>query len=221
VRTLFRRRGSSALVTKGDHEFAFWEAKKKTEGTLGHSHYEDIFTIGFGLDRAFFARKRLLDVGCGPRGSLEWANDADLRVGLDALVSRYMALDIVDHAMHYTAAPAEYMPFRDGSFDVVSSVNSLDHVDDLDLTLGSIVRVLRKGGAFLLIVEVGHEPTPAEPISLWWDLVDRLRASYSVVSERHLEMGELVYASLWDDEPFDHAKPGRRPGLLVAHLTKN
>jgi ubiquinone/menaquinone biosynthesis C-methylase UbiE len=36
------------------------------------------------------------------------------------------------HGMTYVAARSEEIPFPEGYFDVVSSFNSLDHVDDLD-----------------------------------------------------------------------------------------
>ena len=32
-----------------------------------------VYTVVFGLTRDDFAGKAVLDVGCGPRGSLEWA----------------------------------------------------------------------------------------------------------------------------------------------------
>ena len=37
----------------------------------------------FNLDKSFYKNKRILDVGCGPRGSLEWDDMALERVGLD------------------------------------------------------------------------------------------------------------------------------------------
>lgn len=50
------------------------------------------------------AGRRVLDVGCGPRGSLEWADRARVRVGLDPLVDAYRELGVADHAMGYVAA---------------------------------------------------------------------------------------------------------------------
>ena len=151
---------------KSDAELAYWQERKAEEGTLQASHYERFYTGHFELAREFFAGKRLLDIGCGPRGSLEWADMAAERVGLDPLVDNYRHLGIDRHAMSYVSAGAEAMPFADGHFDVVSAFNALDHVDDLDAVIAEITRVTRTGGSLLLIVEIGHAPTPTEPQTL-------------------------------------------------------
>ena len=98
---------------------------------LSNAHYAWCFTDCFGLPLELYDGKRVLDVGCGPRGSLEWAERAAERVGLDPLADEYQRLHSREHAMTYVAAPAESIPFPDGHFDVVSTMNSLDHVDDL------------------------------------------------------------------------------------------
>ena len=113
-----------------------------------------------------------------------------------------------------TATPA-------GHFDVVTSINSLDHVDDLDATLAEIARVLRPGGDFLLEVELGHEPTSTEPHSLWFDVLNQLEPSFEVVDQRAYEMpeGHWVHAAWEDGVPFDRSR-GRHAGVLVARLRR-
>src|SRR5512145_2406788 len=138
---------------KERHELACWRKKLRQEsGQLSHRHYERFYTTFFGIEREFYAGKRIVDIGCGPRGSLEWADMAAERVGLDPLVSAYRALGIDRHRMAYVNAPAERIPFPDAYFDVVTSFNSLDHVDDLGQAIREIKRVAKPGGLFLLIV---------------------------------------------------------------------
>jgi ubiquinone/menaquinone biosynthesis C-methylase UbiE len=99
----------------------------------------------FKLERQFFVGKRILHVGCGPCGSLERTNDAARRVEVDPLARQYVDLDIAGstgHRMEYIPGTVESLPFDDGSFDVVSSLNSIDHVDNLDDALAEIRRVL-------------------------------------------------------------------------------
>src|SRR4029079_10710133 len=100
------------------------------------------YTSHFGLSASDYAGKRILDIGCGPRGSLEWADMTAERVGLDPLADEYLKLGAKNHKMSYVAAPSEKIPFPDGHFDVVCSFNSLDHVDDIPTTINKIIRVV-------------------------------------------------------------------------------
>lgn len=211
-----RVRGRLRAPSKADAELAYWTQRRAIEGVLGNAHYEHVFTRHFGLEASFFCGKRVLDVGCGPRGSLEWATTAASRVGLDPLVDRYRALGIDRHAMSYVRAPAERMPFGDASFDVVASLNSLDHVDDVDRTVGEITRVAAPGATWLLAVEVGHEPTATEPHSLPWDVCDGFAGWRVEWSARNgLRDDHDIYASIDDDVAHT-----RGPGLLRARLRR-
>jgi len=214
------RRGRTATSAKNDAEIAFWRERRAIEGELSGPHYADLFGWLFGLDREFFEPRSILDVGCGPRGSLEWAGPG-LRVGLDPLAQRYIELGVANHAMQYVAAGAEAMPFADGAFDIVSSLNSLDHVDDVGQATREIVRVLRPGGTFLLITEVGHEPTPTEPTTFGFDIIDAFGPQLTVASSAQYEMRhELVHASVIAAVPYDSADTTERSGILTARFVK-
>jgi ubiquinone/menaquinone biosynthesis C-methylase UbiE len=202
--------------TKGDAELAYWRERADIEGALGHAHYERVFTVHFGLTPGDFEAKRVLDVGCGPRGSLEWANAAAQRVGLDPLARRYRTLGIDRHAMTYVSAPAERMPFAAGSFDVVASLNSLDHVEDVDAAVAEITRVAAPGALWLLTVEVGHEPTATEPHSLGWDVADAVHGWQVQWSARNgLREDHDIYRSINERLPYSSG-----PGLLRARLRR-
>ena len=215
--TLARLRGRLRPPSKGDAEMDYWSRRAAVEGTLGNAHYERVFTAQFHLQRSFYDAKRVLDVGCGPRGSLEWATTAVRRVGLDPLVERYRELGIHRHAMDYVAAPAERMPFADASFDIVASLNSLDHVDDVDAAVAEITRVAAPGATWLLTVEVGHEPTATEPHSLPWTFAESLAGWRLQWSARNgLREDHDIYASIDEDRPYG----GAGPGLLRARLKR-
>ena len=163
----------------------------------------------------------MLDIGCGPRGSLNWADMAQRRVGLDPLAGDYRALGIESHPMEYVAAGAEAMPFADASFDIVTSLNSLDHVDDLDRTIAEVKRVLRPGGHLVLVVEVGHGRTWTEPQVISWDVCELFEPELEAVRSHEYERpAESMYAGAWARQAYDHGDPTPRGGLLVALLRR-
>lgn len=220
VAPLLERLGFDA---KGWYELAYWKNAQAREGNLNNQHYQAIYTTDMGLTSEYYQGKKILDIGCGPRGSLEWAVMAAERVGLDPLVSQYRHLGISAHAMTYVDAPAEKIPFADGYFDVVTSVNSLDHVDNLQQTVSEIVRVLKKGGEFFLIVHIHDKPTIAEPVIIPWTATSLFQPDLVVVEEQHYELnpeGRGAVLALHSKIPFDHHNPQSRYGVLFARLRK-
>lgn len=200
---------------KHSRELDHWKTRHQAEGLLGNAHYEYFYTTHFDIDREFYRGKRILDIGCGPRGSLEWADMATERVGLDPLVPAYGKLGIKRHKMSYCTAGSEQIPFPDGYFDVVSSINSLDHVDDVKRTLQEITRVVKPGGILLIIVEVNHGARICEPHNISIGFVDDLLASFTVTNSGLFggaDGTKAIRSRL--------AYPGGGPGWLSAILTR-
>ena len=207
--------------SKGDHELAYWKGRKADEGTLSNDHYAAFYTSHFGLSAEDYAGKKVLDIGCGPRGSLEWADMATERIGLDPLAEQYKALGADAHKMRYVASGSETIPFADGHFDVLCSFNSLDHVDDLDKTIAEIKRVVKGGGLLLLLTDVNHDPTPAEPIEFSFDVVDKFVPAFEVLETRHYEKkAGGLYQSIDQDLRYDHDNAERRYGILSAKMQR-
>lgn len=207
---------------KGDEELAYWNKCKEKEGDLTNDHYEPFYTEAFELAPTFYAGKRLLDIGCGPRGSLEWADQTMERVGLDPLADKYLKLGASKHKMTYLNAPSEAMPFADGHFDVIASFNSIDHVDDLDQTIREITRCLKQNGLFLLMVDIHRVPTICEPQTTDWNIVDRFKGAFTMLQEKHFEKSSNgAYASITEAKLFNHDDPTERYGILHAKLQKN
>ncbi len=157
---------ASSLPWKEFNETLYWKNRKKVEGNLTNNHYKYFYTTHFGLDDYFYKNKVILDVGCGPRGSLEWASMASRRIGLDSLVKEYLKLGADKHEMEYIDSGSENIPMKDSECDAVFSFNSLDHVEDVEKTLIEIKRITNKNGLFLLLVEVNHPATDCEPHKL-------------------------------------------------------
>jgi SAM-dependent methyltransferase len=209
------------LTSKRRVEFSYWKRKRAEAGHLDSAFYEWIYTTYFGLAPDFYAKKRVLDIGCGPRGSLEWAHMARERVGVDPLAKRYRKLGTGAHAMRYVNAGAERIPLPDRHFDVVAAINSLDHVEDVDEAVAEIKRLTKPGGLFLLIVEVNHPPTNTEPLTLQWNIVDRFRDCFELIEQRSYEVGDhRLYRQLRRGARYGHADLADRPALITAKFKK-
>ena len=215
------------LSEKETAELAFWKSRVQVQGKLANDHFEYFYTAQFGLQTEFYQGKWILDIGCGPRGSLEWAFEAEVRIGVDPLANEYLQLGTARHAMEYVACGAENLPFPDAGFDVVSSLNSLDHVDDLDRTISEIGRVTVAGGLFLLITDIHRLPTDLEPNAFSWDIVDRFPPEFEILSQIHLEQSVFspqgfadIYSSLKKNVPFDHSDQRERNGILAVKFRK-
>lgn len=206
---------------KSRKELDFWKSRKSLEGRLANSGYEYFFTEHFGLTRDSYKGKKVLDIGCGPRGSLEWAEGSAQRIGLDPLVPQYAELGITEHAMRYVAAHSESIPFPDNYFDVVSSINSLDHVSNLVRTIPEIIRVTASGGLFLLLTELNHPATICEPMEFSFDVVDRFRPAFRLVEERRYERSPGgIHETLLADNRYDETDQRPRYAVLSAKFVK-
>lgn len=216
---LIRTVGFSSLDRKGGEELGYWQGRLTKESDLGNRWYRYFYTEHFHLPPTFYSGRRNLDLGCGPRGSPEWAEDATLRVGIGPLAHRYGALGTSRHDMLYVSALGENLPVADGSFVVVGSFHSLDHVDILREVAAEIVRVLAPGGIFLLLVDVNHNPTDSEPLRLPWSVVDNFGPSLELVGRSH-SSAQRASQSIIQDKVFDHSAGSDRWGVLSAMFKK-
>jgi ubiquinone/menaquinone biosynthesis C-methylase UbiE len=210
------------LHAKEREEIGYWKSKLAAEGQLSNERYLTYYTSTFDIEPDFYAGKRILDIGCGPRGSLEWADMAAERVGLDTLVPKYLKMGAYRHKMTYVPASSEAIPFPIEHFDVVSSFNSLDHVANVEKTIAEIKRVVCPEGLFLLITEVNHRPTATEPHNLPWGISRAFMDAFNLLDEKRYEIGKIhdIYRQISIDDRFDEANPADRAGILVAKFEK-
>lgn len=198
-------------------EQLFWQYQTIIEGgKLKNSHYKEAYTEGFMLSESYFQNKTILDVGCGPRGSLEWTPLSASCYGLDPLAEQYLKLNKGKHRMTYVQAGVEAMPFTDSFFDVVSSFNSLDHVDDLEKALEEINRVLKPGGDFILIADIHDKPALCEPVVISWDLPTQLAANFETITTKRLKRNTKIYQSVKEAGEYTDGAYG----ILLAHFRK-
>ena len=93
---------------------------------------------------------------------------------LDALISMYpvvMGMDVsqvvaaqarnrIPEAAGYVVSDAATLPFKAGSFDLIVSISTLDHLPPplLAASLRELSRVLRPNGCLVLTLDSGHNP---------------------------------------------------------------
>ncbi len=209
---------------KESNELTFWKIKKQEEGILAHEHYKHFYTEHFGILVSLYQNKIILDIGCGPRGSLEWASMTKRRIGLDPLVKDYLKLGADSHEMEYIAASSEKIPLPDNSCDAVFAFNSLDHVDNIQKSISEIKRVVRKKGIFLLIVEVNHPPTPCEPHSLNPEqIIEFFGPEFSVEDLKVFKpvIKDGIYQSIYKNNLIPYPEYTTEKGHLTAKFIRN
>ncbi|PYS43195.1 MAG: methyltransferase type 11 [Acidobacteria bacterium] len=96
-------------------------------------------------------RPRILDVGCGTGANLQMLANFGVAEGVDVSTEaldfcRARGLSKVKHGA------AEALPYEDASFDLVTGLDVVEHLDDDIAGLAEMRRVLRPGGRALLFV---------------------------------------------------------------------
>lgn len=97
--------------------------------------------------------KRVLDVACGHGyGSAEMAKVAQHVTGIDVspeAVEAAAAAFAADN-LTFQAASAQSLPFADGSFDLITAFEVIEHLSDWDRLLVEARRLLAPGGQFIV-----------------------------------------------------------------------
>jgi SAM-dependent methyltransferase len=139
---------------------------------------------------------RILDYGCG-RGEVVISGRSmglDL-FGVDAFFGSNAKNVINDSGLLGTVVfeltESGIIPFKDGYFDLVISNQVFEHVENIDLVLGEIGRVLNSDGKLLALfpsLEVVREGHCGVPIVHWFSKDSSLRYPYMLLM-RTLEFG--------------------------------
>jgi len=143
---------------------------------------------------------KYLDIGCA-EGSLTGVIGQALGLrkeseihGCDIFASKPKALQGVKFT--YATARAEYLPYKDGEFQVVSCIMSLHHFQNLEQSLKEIRRVLAPGGLLL----IREHDCPDKHFGLFLDFVHYFYAGVG---------GEIALREGHETEDFDQVRKER------------
>ncbi len=138
---------------------------------------------------------QILDVGCGTGANLQMLSNFGIAEGVDVSAE---ALDFcrARGLAKVKQGAAEALPFEDASFDLVTGLDVVEHLDDDVAGLKEMRRVLRPGGRALLFV-------PAF-MFLWGvqDDISHHRRRYTLpdlkqsLAEAGLEVERATYANI-------------------------
>ena len=100
----------------------------------------------------FAERKSVLDVGCGTGyGICEVSDKASTVIGVDIWKERVRyAHGEYGNRSSFLVASALNLPFRDSCFDLITSFQVIEHVEDVVQYLHEIKRVLKDEGMFIV-----------------------------------------------------------------------
>jgi len=103
------------------------------------------------------AAKFVKEVGSEGQVVLADINAAMLQVGRERLLNKGVLVN-------YAQVNAEYLPFADNSFDIISIAFGLRNVTDKEAALASMLRVLKPGGRVLILEFSELKISPLKPL---------------------------------------------------------
>jgi len=145
---------------------------------------------------------RVLDVATGNGGFihflLEGMRDYEEILGIDTKegIESVFAEQFAGKPIHYQQMDAAQMEFEDASFDTVCISNSLHHMPDVSRTLSEMLRVLKRGGTFIVSEMYRDNQTETQMTHVhlhhWWAAVDQTQGIFHGETFRRDEIIEMV-----------------------------
>lgn len=175
---------------KNASELLYWKKRYNVENkSFDFNFYQDLF-LGIANEKSdsFMQDKVVADFGCGPRGSLAWTEAPKVKIGLDVLANQYMNLFgdcLKKHGMIYVNTDERNIPLPTDYVDILSTINSLDHVDNLDQIISELLRVMKSGALFLGCFNLNEPSSSTEPQMLTTPLLEeKLFCYFDVIDTR-------------------------------------
>ena len=145
------------------------------ERTIRRYEWDGIATVVADLTDGFDGpcTQRWLDYGCGNGGLVRYLGG---RRGVDACGFEPGAIALQASARGIPMLSVDDLAVQDGSFDVVSAIEVLEHTLDPVAELRRMRRLLRPGG--LLFVTTGNSRPYADRLSRWRYVVPEIHISF-------------------------------------------
>ena len=123
---------------------------KELQTVANKEHYGSYFKY---VNKYAKNNARLLDLGCGLGVAPYYFSLEGFNVyGID-VSSKFLSYSasFKQSNLHYISGSVFNLPFKDGTFDVAGSYDVIEHLPDIETFLRESIRVLKKGGIFVII----------------------------------------------------------------------
>ncbi len=125
---------------------------------------------------------RILDLGCG-LGKLTKAikkNRPDLEIyGCDISREAIKKAKKDSQKVHFRVGSSDCLPYKENFFDAVFARHVLEHLEEIDLMMSEVKRVLKKKGNFYSITPLEGSPFTFEYWARKIELIKQARDKYS------------------------------------------
>ena len=119
------------------------------EGPIGgDDRFRWVFSKFFGAVQG----QRILEIGCGEGSLLKLLKTSNQVYGVDISESGVLKTQQKGIECHHADASNEALPFEEGFFDTVITLETIEHVENPHRMLWEIKRVLKKNGTLLISI---------------------------------------------------------------------
>lgn len=130
-----------------------------------------------------------LEVGCGRGGKIASLPNLTRRCGIDYSDRAIRVAREAHPEVEFEVADACRLPYVDGTFDLVFSIEVIEHVEHYEEMIDECHRVLKPGGTLFI-------QTPNYPAKRFYDFVHFLRAKRKNLSDDYSHVSKFSAASL-------------------------
>ncbi len=138
------------------HEKRFWERFRNSKADKECStSITDYWTMHYKKLADFVSIRRdtaCLEIGCGPTPFLERFPECS-KYAIDPLMDYYVSSFSMPDKIRYIKGIGENLPFHGENFDILISINALDHVFNPGKFIKETIRCLKNGGTLYLVVD--------------------------------------------------------------------
>lgn len=198
-----------------------------TRGTRQQSAWWSVHIARYLFSLQYVKNRSVLDVACGTGYGLpllkqqaRWVTGVDV----DVQAARTARAELSNASGDVVVADARHLPFEAGSFDAITSFETLEHLEDRDRFVRELARVLTADGLCVVSTPNAHHTLPINgkprnPFHVHEYEPDELRSELSRHFPSVTLLGQVLnprfaIPPFWDEQEQLSGRPGMRKHIL-------